>query len=102
MLIDLRSKGVTGKQMAQAMDIAGLVCNSNSVPNDDRKPFDPSGIRLGTASITTRRFKEDEARRIGRWISDIADDPENSELLEKIAVEVKALCKEFPIPETFV
>ncbi|MBN2509115.1 MAG: serine hydroxymethyltransferase [Spirochaetales bacterium] len=102
MLIDLRNKGVTGKQMAKAMDKAGLVCNYNAVPNDDRKPFDPSGLRMGTASVTTRGFKEDQCRQIGVWIDQIAADHENEELLARIAGEVKALCAQFPVPELFV
>ena len=102
MLIDLRNKGVTGKQMAKAMDKAGLVCNYNAVPNDDRKPFDPSGLRMGTASVTTRGFKEEQCKQIGVWISEIAADHENEDLLARIAGEVKNLCGKFPIPDLFV
>jgi glycine hydroxymethyltransferase len=102
MLIDLRNKNVTGKQRAKAMDKAGLVCNCNSVPNDDRKPFDPSGIRMGASSVTTRGFKEAEMEMIGEWINQIAGDFENEELLAKIAGEVKALCTKLPVPDVFV
>ena len=101
MLIDLRNKGVTGNQMATAMERAGLVCNSNAVPNDDRKPFDPSGIRMGAAAVTTRGFKEAEMQQIGKWINQIASDFESEALLDKIAGEVKALCDKFPIPDIF-
>ncbi|MBN1647301.1 MAG: serine hydroxymethyltransferase [Spirochaetales bacterium] len=102
MLIDLRNKNVTGKQMAKAMDKAGLVCNCNAVPNDDRKPFDPSGIRMGAAAVTSRGFKESEMKMIGEWIDKIAADFENEDLLAKIAGEVRTLCKKFPVPDVFV
>ncbi len=102
MLIDLRNKNITGKQMAKAMDKAGIVCNCNAVPNDDRKPFDPSGIRLGTAAVTTRGFREKEMEQIGKWMTAITSDFENEELLVKISCEVGKLCTKFPVPEQFV
>ncbi|HRX17208.1 MAG TPA: serine hydroxymethyltransferase, partial [Spirochaetota bacterium] len=102
MLIDLRNKGVTGKQMAKAMDKAGIVCNYNSVPNDDRKPFDPSGIRIGTASVTTRGFQEEEMKKIAGWMTKIALDHDNEELLLTIEKEVRALCDSLPVPKVFV
>ena len=102
MLIDLRNKNITGKQMAKAMDRAGIVCNYNSVPNDDRKPFDPSGLRLGAAAVTTRGFREEEMKKIGRWMNEIVSDFENEEMLEKIRKEVRDLCADFPVPDQFV
>ncbi|MDA3899304.1 MAG: serine hydroxymethyltransferase [Spirochaetes bacterium] len=102
MLIDLRNKGVTGKEMAKAMDKAGIVCNYNSVPNDDRKPFDPSGLRIGSAAVTSRGFKEKEMVQIGEWMTRIAASCSDEELLSSIAAEVKELCDSLPIPDLFV
>ncbi len=97
-LVDLTPKGVPGKVVARALDRAGIVCNYNSVPFDTRKPFDPSGIRLGTASVTSRGMKEAELRRIGDWIDQVTGAPEDEGLLAKIAGEVKALCDAHPAP----
>ncbi|MBT8359937.1 MAG: serine hydroxymethyltransferase, partial [Deltaproteobacteria bacterium] len=77
LLIDLTDKGITGKAAAQVLDAAGLVVNYNAVPFDKRKPWDPSGIRLGTAAVTSRGFKEKEMRQVGVWIDTIVTDPEN-------------------------
>ena len=97
-LIDLSSKGIAGKPIAKALDRAGIVLNANSVPFDKRKPFDPSGIRLGTPAVTSRGMKEEEMRRIAKWISDVVNDHENEGLLDKIAQEIKDLCKNFVPP----
>lgn len=102
MLIDLRNKNVTGKQVAQALDKAGIVLNYNSVPNDDRKPFDPSGIRLGTASITSRGFKEAEVAMIAQWMDRVVLNYNDDAVLEQIAAEVKDLCDKFPLPDSFI
>lgn len=98
MLIDLTNKSVTGKVAAKALDAAGIVLNYNSVPFDTRKPFDPSGIRLGTCAVTSRGFKEEQMEQIGKWINAVVDDPENTELLSDIAQQVKTLCDKFPAP----
>lgn len=97
-LIDLTNKGVPGKVAAQALDAAGIVCNYNTVPFDPRKPFDPSGIRLGTPAITSRGMKEPEMQRLGQWMDQIISKPEDSALQEKIAGEVSELCKDYPAP----
>ena len=70
LLIDLTSKGVEGKPAAQGLDRAGLVANYNTVPYDPRKPFNPSGIRLGTPSVTSRGMGSAEMELIGRWIDE--------------------------------
>jgi len=101
MLIDLRNKNITGKQAAKALDKAGIVCNYNSVPKDDRKPFDPSGIRMGTAAITTRGFKEAEMKQVGEWIDQVVNNWEDEGKLAAIAEEVKSLCHKLPVPEVF-
>jgi glycine hydroxymethyltransferase len=73
LLCDLTPKGVPGKVAAQALDRAGIVCNYNSIPFDPRKPFDPSGIRLGTPAITSRGMGPAEMARIGDWIADVVE-----------------------------
>ncbi len=95
-LIDLTNKNVTGKKAAKALDRAGLVLNANSVPYDKRKPFSPSGIRLGTPPITTRGFKEDESRMIAKWIDEVIKNIENEDVIQKVANEVKDLCSKYP------
>lgn len=98
MLIDLTTKGVTGKIAAKALDEAGIVLNYNAVPFDPRKPFDPSGIRLGTAAVTSRGFKEQEMVRIGEWIDAVVATPDDISLQTKIREEVATLCAAFPAP----
>ncbi|MBN2371953.1 MAG: serine hydroxymethyltransferase [Vicinamibacteria bacterium] len=97
-LIDLASKGVTGKRAAQALDRAGVVCNYNTVPFDPRKPFDPSGVRLGTPAVTSRGMKEGEMQRIAAWIDAVVSAPEDQARQARIAREVRELCGAFPPP----
>jgi glycine hydroxymethyltransferase len=97
-LIDLASKGTTGKRAAQALDRAGIVCNYNTVPFDPRKPFDPSGIRLGTPAVTSRGMKEDEMTRIAAWIDAVVGAPEDEEHQSRIAAEAREMCAAFPAP----
>ena len=97
-LADLTPKGVPGKVAAQALDKAGIVCNYNSIPFDPRKPFDPSGIRLGTPALTSRGMGPEEMKRVGGWIADVIDAPEEAANLERIAGEVRDLCDGFPAP----
>jgi glycine hydroxymethyltransferase len=98
MLIDVTSRGVTGKQFAQALDRAGIVVNYNSVPFDPRKPFDPSGIRIGTPAVTTRGMAADVMNRVAEWIDRVAARPDDGALLTKTAAEVKDLCSKYPAP----
>jgi glycine hydroxymethyltransferase len=98
LLVDLTSKDVPGRKAARALDKAGIVCNSNSVPFDPRKPFDPSGIRLGTPAVTSRGMREPEMRQIAAWIDQVVSNPEDEALLTRIAGDVKALCDGFPAP----
>ncbi len=97
-LIDLTSKDVPGKVAAQALDRAGMVANYNSVPFDTRKPFDPSGVRLGTPAITSRGMGADEMKRLGNWMADVIEDVENEALIARTAAEIKELCDDFPAP----
>ncbi len=98
MLIDMTNKGVSGKQAAQALDLAGIVTNSNSIPNDPRKPFDPSGLRLGTPAVTSRGMREAEMRAIAEWIDRVVTDHENEAVINEVRGEVAELCEKFPAP----
>jgi len=97
-LIDLSNKKVTGKKAASALDKAGIVCNSNTVPYDPRKPFSPSGIRLGTPAVTSRGMGEGEMRKIGKWMDDAIAHAGDAAALERIAGEVREMCQGFPCP----
>ncbi len=99
-LIDLTSKEIGGKPAAQALDRAGLVANYNTVPYDPRKPFSPSGIRLGTPAITTRGLGEDEMVLLARWIDEGVEAARagDEEALNRIAGAVRELTDRFPVP----
>jgi glycine hydroxymethyltransferase len=97
-LIDLTSKGVSGKVAAKALDQAGIVCNSNAVPFDKRSPFDPSGIRIGLSSITSRGMGPAEVKRLAAWIDQVVSAPADEAKLGKLAAEVKDCCAAFPPP----
>ena len=102
MLVDLRSKGLTGKAAEAALERAAMTCNKNAVPNDPEKPMVTSGIRLGTPAATTRGFGVAEFRRVGELIADVLDglidDPADNGAAEGVALEqVRALCRRFPI-----
>jgi glycine hydroxymethyltransferase len=98
LLVDVTSKGVTGKQLAQALDRAGIVLNYNAVPFDPRKPFDPSGVRIGTPSVTSRGMGVDVMARVAEWIDRVTKAPGDEPGLAKIAGEVKELCGKYPAP----
>jgi glycine hydroxymethyltransferase len=98
MLVDVTSKGVTGKQLAQALDRAGLVLNYNAVPFDPRKPFDPSGVRIGTPAVTSRGMGPGEMARIAEWIDRVTQATGDEARLAQIAGEVRDLCAKFPAP----
>ena len=98
MLVDLTNKNISGKTAAKALDKAGIVLNYNAVPFDKRKPFDPSGVRIGTPAVTSRGFKENEMLLISTLIEKVISDPENEELLTETAEEVQKLCSHFPAP----
>ncbi len=98
MLIDLTNKNVTGKQAQEALDLAGITVNKNTVPFDKRSPMDPSGIRLGTPAITTRGMKEPEMKWLARVINDAVSNWENAAKLTELKAEVKDVCAKFPVP----
>ncbi len=97
-LVDVTGKGTAGKPLAKALDVAGIVCNYNTVPFDPRKPFDPSGVRLGTPSVTSRGMKEPEMRQIAAWMSAVAEAPTDAALLARIRGEVIETTRRFPAP----
>jgi glycine hydroxymethyltransferase len=97
-LIDLTSKGLPGKKAAKALDKAGIELNYNTVPFDPRKPFDPSGIRIGTPAVTSRGMKEAEMAAIAKWMEAVVAAPEDAALLARVAGEVRELCQGFPAP----
>ncbi|WP_319237409.1 serine hydroxymethyltransferase [uncultured Propionivibrio sp.] len=97
-LIDLRNKGIGGKPLAAALDRAGLVTNYNAVPWDDQPPQNPSGLRLGSPSMTTRGFGEAEFRQVARWIARVADAGLDEGIITTVAAETSALCQRFPLP----
>jgi glycine hydroxymethyltransferase len=97
-LIDLTSKNVSGKVAAKALDRAGIVCNFNAIPFDPRKPFDPSGLRIGTPAITSRGMGQDEMLRLANWMGAVVASPEDEELIERTAAEIKEMCASFPAP----
>jgi glycine hydroxymethyltransferase len=97
-LIDLTNKKITGKKAAKALDAAGIVVNFNTVPYDPRKPFNPSGIRLGTPAVTSRGMTENEMRQIGTWIDEAVAHAGDEARLKRIAGEVTELCRRFPAP----
>jgi glycine hydroxymethyltransferase len=99
-LVDLTSKEIGGKPAAQALDRAGIELNYNTVPYDPRKPFDPSGIRLGTPAVTTRGMGVDDMQRIAGWIDAAVEAAkrEDEDALDAIAAEVRDFTAAFPIP----
>ncbi len=97
-LIDLTNKKVIGKKAAQALDRAGIVCNYNTVPYDPRKPFSPSGLRLGTPAVTSRGMGEGEMRQIARWINEAVALAEDEAALARINGEVTEMCRRFRAP----
>jgi glycine hydroxymethyltransferase len=98
LLIDMTLKGVAGKPYAQALDKAGIVANYNSIPPDPRKPFDPSGIRLGAAAVSSRDMGAAEMKELAGWMDDVVGHIGDEARLAHVAAEVKALCARFPAP----
>ncbi len=98
LLVDLRSKGLTGDVVAQTLEAAHMTCNKNAIPNDPMPPKVTSGIRLGTPAATTRGFKEAEFKKVGNWIADVVEamaQGRGDEVVPKVREQVEALCKQF-------
>jgi glycine hydroxymethyltransferase len=96
-LIDLTSRGLTGKAAETALDRSGITVNKNAVPFDKEKPAVTSGIRLGTPAVTTRGMREREMRQIADLIAGVLADVENGATQVKVAAQVKELCGSFPL-----
>lgn len=97
MIIDLQKRGITGKEAERLLDTAGITTNASTIPFDPRKPFDPSGIRVGTPAVTTRGMKETEMEQIADFIDRAIVAGDNKNILEVIRTEVRELCKAFPV-----
>jgi glycine hydroxymethyltransferase len=97
MLVDLRAKKMTGKEAERVLGEAHITCNKNGIPNDPEKPMVTSGIRLGSPAMTTRGFKEAEARQVGNFIADVLDNPTDPENIAKVRAQVAELTKRFPV-----
>ncbi|MES2042015.1 MAG: serine hydroxymethyltransferase [Pseudomonadota bacterium] len=97
MLVDLRPKGLTGKEAEAILGSAHMTCNKNGIPNDPQKPMVTSGIRLGSPAFTTRGFKEEQAVKVGNLIADVLDNPHDAATIERVKAEVKQLTDAFPV-----
>ena len=97
MLVDLRAKGVTGKQAEESLEKAGITCNKNAIPNDPEKPFITSGVRLGTPAITARGMKEDESVKIAEMIIKVLENVNDDEKIAEVRNEVLRLTEKFPL-----
>ena len=97
MLVDLRPKNLTGKEAESVLQSAHMTCNKNGIPNDPQKPMVTSGVRLGTPALTTRGFKEDQARQTGQLIADVLDRPHDEANIAAVKAKVATLTKDFPV-----
>jgi glycine hydroxymethyltransferase len=96
-LLDLRKKGITGKDAEAVLGRAHITVNKNAIPNDPEKPTITSGIRIGSAAMTTRGFRAGEAEILGNLIADVLEHPTDDANVRRVAGEVKALCASFPV-----
>ena len=97
MLIDLHNKNITGKVAEKVLEKAAITCNKNMIPYDDRSPFITSGIRFGTAAVTTRGLKENDMIKIADFVNEVIDNPENDKVLNKVREEVNSLMDSRPL-----
>ena len=97
MLVDLRPKGLTGKEAEAILGVAHMTCNKNGIPNDPQKPMVTSGIRLGSPAMTTRGFGEEQARQTAHLIADVLDNPRDEANLASVRQRVAALTRDFPV-----
>jgi glycine hydroxymethyltransferase len=96
-LVDLRPKKITGKDAEAVLGRAHMTVNKNAIPNDPEKPFVTSGIRLGSPAMTTRGFGQAEAEQLANLLADVLDAPTDDKVVSRVAEQVKALCKRFPV-----
>jgi glycine hydroxymethyltransferase len=97
MLVDLRAKGITGKEAEDLLGRAHITCNKNAIPNDPQKPMVTSGIRLGSPAMTTRGFGEAEARATANLIAEVLDNPQDESNIAAVRTKVAALTRDFPV-----
>jgi glycine hydroxymethyltransferase len=98
MLIDVTTLGISGKLAEKSLERCGITVNMNMIPYDERKPMDPSGIRIGTPALTTRGMATDEMQAIGGWMLEALRNPDDVGVHQRIQGEVKLLCDQFPVP----
>ena len=98
MLVDVTSRGLTGKVAEQRLDAAGITINRNTIPFDTRPPLDPSGIRIGTPALTTRGMREPEMRQIAEWIAQVLSHPDDQGVQERVRGQVRELAQQYPPP----
>ncbi|MFH1522818.1 MAG: serine hydroxymethyltransferase, partial [Patescibacteria group bacterium] len=98
MVVDMTSKGLSGKEAEIILDRVGISVSRSTIPNDPNPPINPSGVRFGTPAITTRGLKENEIKKIAVWINSAIEHKDEPEILDNIKEEVKQMCKNFPIP----
>ena len=98
MLVDVTPLGLGGKLAEEALDRCGITCNKNMIPYDERKPVDPSGIRLGTPALTTRGMGADEMEQVAAWILQVLKAPEDAQVIESTRREVADLAEQYPVP----
>jgi len=98
MLVDVTTVDISGKIAEETLDKCGITVNKNMIPFDQRRPMDPSGIRIGTPALTTRGMGVDEMKKVGAWILEALKSPENETTRARIRGEVTALCSQFPVP----
>jgi glycine hydroxymethyltransferase len=97
MLVDLRSKGITGKEAEAVLGEAHMTINKNAIPNDPEKPMVTSGVRIGTPAMTTRGFQEEEARLTANLVADVLDKPRDPANIAAVREKVNALTRRFPV-----
>lgn len=98
LLVDVTPLGIGGKQAEEVLDLCGMTVNKNMIPYDERKPMDPSGIRIGTPALTTRGMSTDEMKKVGQWILSVLQAPEDAALAKRVRGEIQELCRAFPVP----
>ncbi|MBC8353450.1 MAG: serine hydroxymethyltransferase [Planctomycetes bacterium] len=98
MLVDVTPLNIGGKIAESSLEASGITVNMNMIPFDQRKPVDPSGIRVGTPALTSRGMGVDEMRRIGNWMLEVLKSPKDEALRTKVRGEVREMCEQFPVP----
>lgn len=98
MLADVTAIDLSGKIAEQALDRAGITVNKNMIPYDQRKPLDPSGIRIGTAALTTRGMEEEEMQKVGKWILQVLKAASDEAVIKRVRNEIREFTKDFPVP----